>query len=129
MVGACVEELALELAKAISERLSVLSRPAKPKLRSFSIKAVLDEISSVLGLALDKAITASKDQGSRKLREAFEHYWLPMTHMIRVSRNNAGHPGSIDPVTWEDVHSSLLIFPHVAKIADELTKWVAGSQL
>ena len=129
MVGVCVEEIAVGLAQAVSERLVVLGRPANAKLSDWRIKAVLDEISFVLTTALGIEIKLNKNQATIKLKEAFDYNWPSMTHMIRANRNSAGHPGSIDPVTWEDVHSSLLIFPHIAKIAGQLTIWVSSANL
>jgi hypothetical protein len=47
-----------------------------------------------------------------------------LTHEIRTTRNEAGHPTSIDPVTPESVHASLLLFPVLASLAGEFLKWV-----
>jgi hypothetical protein len=58
------------------------------------------------------------------LLENFEAYWNAFTQQIRATRNEAGHPISIDPVTSDAVHASLLIFPELAKLADGLQLWV-----
>lgn len=129
MIGVCVEEIAIELAKAICDRLAILHRPPNSKLTDWRIKAILDEIESVLGVALDSEVKLKRQQTIVKLKEAFDYNWPSMTHMIRAARNNVGHPGSIDPVTWEDVHSSLLLFPHIARIAEQLTNWVSSANL
>ncbi len=42
-------------------------------------------------------------------------------------RNEAGHPSSIDPVTPDTVHASLLVFPELARLAKGLTDWVSNS--
>ena len=46
---------------------------------------------------------------------------------IRMARNEAGHPKSIDAVTPETVHASLLIFPELAKLCHELRSWISKS--
>jgi hypothetical protein len=58
------------------------------------------------------------------LREEFEAYWPAFTQQIRATRNEAGHPTSVDPVTADAVHASLLIFPELARLAKRLELWV-----
>jgi len=61
----------------------------------------------------------------RELREPFEAYWPAFAHQIRAARNDAGHPTSVDPVTPDTVHASLLIFPELAVLANGLSRWIA----
>ena len=61
---------------------------------------------------------------NRELREPFEAYWAAFAQQIRASRNDAGHPASVDPVTADTVHASLLIFPELARLANGLSDWV-----
>jgi hypothetical protein len=61
----------------------------------------------------------------RELRESFEAYWAAFAQQIRTVRNDAGHPTSVDPVTPDTVHASLLIFPELARLASGLSHWVA----
>jgi hypothetical protein len=60
----------------------------------------------------------------RGLREQFESYWSALAQQIRATRNDAGHPTSIDPVTADGLHASLLIFPELARLAGHLSEWV-----
>lgn len=62
----------------------------------------------------------------RPLAEMFNAYWAAFTQQIRTSRNDAGHPNSIAPVSHEIVHASLLIFPELAKLASELRTWIGA---
>ena len=69
----------------------------------------------------------SKDAVSRlvgRMREEFEAYWLAFAQQIRATRNDAGHPSSVDPVTEEGVHGSFLVFPNLAKLSNSLSTWV-----
>jgi hypothetical protein len=40
-----------------------------------------------------------------------------------MTRNDAGHPKSVQPVAEEAVHASLLIFPLFAALIGDLAKW------
>jgi len=60
---------------------------------------------------------------SPALFERFEANWPAITHQIRTARNEAGHPVSVEPVTPEEVHASLLIFPELAALAGQLATW------
>jgi len=62
---------------------------------------------------------------NRQLREPFEAYWAAFSQQIRTTRNAAGHPVSVDPVTPDSVHASLLIFPELARLATALSDWVS----
>ena len=61
----------------------------------------------------------------RPLSEAFESYWPAFLQQIRVSRNAAGHPTSVEPVEESTVHASLLIFPELLKLSTELEDWIS----
>lgn len=46
---------------------------------------------------------------------------------LRTTRNAAGHPGPIDPITHERAHAALLVFPPFAKLVTELAAWVPAN--
>lgn len=131
MVGVAAESLAKDLADAVADRLKALGKPVDRGLIDWRAKTVLDTLNATLTPALADAVKnrATGDQAIVKLRESFEYNWPSMTHMIRAARNDAGHPGSIGPVTPEDVHATLLTFPHVASIVKQLKSWVATAAL
>src|SRR5437016_5932638 len=58
------------------------------------------------------------------LKARYDSFWPAFTQQIRASRNDAGHPSVVDPVTPETVHASLLIFPELLKLAADLRVWV-----
>ncbi len=62
----------------------------------------------------------------RALFEAFEANWPAFTQQIRVARNEAGHPTSIDPVGEDAVLGSLLIFPELLKLSAKLETWITA---
>lgn len=54
--------------------------------------------------------------------------WPALVHQIRVVRNDAGHPSSVEPVTDETAHAQLLVFPELAKITAALAQHFSNPQ-
>lgn len=119
MVGAAAESLALELRESLETKMMALRRAVPRDLQDWQIKRILD--------ALEREISAHKQDMPRELADMFISFWWPFTQQIRVARNEVGHPKSIDGVTPETVHASLLIFPELAKLCHELRCWIAKS--
>jgi hypothetical protein len=116
MAGAAAESMVVELRDALVAKMDNLGQ-AKPKdLEDWRIKRVLDAVETLL--------KTKKQLMPRNLYESFEHYWSAFTHQIRTVRNEAGHPASIEPITQEAVHASLLLFPELAHLISELLEWI-----
>lgn len=116
MVGGAAESLIIELRDVKVAKLTSLSEPVPNKMKDWR--------SRTIAVALQRFFESKKQLFPNQLREDFEAYWPPFTHQIRVARNDAGHPVSIEPVTESTVHASLLIFPELAKIQIRLLTWV-----
>jgi hypothetical protein len=116
MVGAAAESLILELRDATIQRLSTLGQALPRGIDDWRVKTVLD--------ALDAFFQSKRSGIPRSLREEFDAYWPAFTQQIRATRNDAGHPVSIDPVTEDSVHAAFLVFPQLARVAQELREWV-----
>jgi hypothetical protein len=116
MVGCAAESVILSLRDTTVAKLTSLGKPAPSNLNDWKIKAVSD--------ALRAFFDRYSGSFDRKLREPFEAYWAAFAQQIRAVRNDAGHPISVDPVTPDTVHASLLIFPELAKLASSLSEWV-----
>ena len=119
MVGGAAESIILTLRDTIVARLKALGKAIPKQLEDWRIKTVTD--------ALRDLFEQRKGQLGADLKEPFEAYWVAFALQIRAVRNDAGHPTSIDPVTADTVHASLLIFPELARLADRLTLWVNQS--
>lgn len=117
MVGGASESIALELRDAIVGRLQGLNRAVPKGIDDWRFKVVLDSMYSFLD--------QNTGQMSRELRDSFKYYWPAFLQQIRTARNDAGHPSSVDPVTFDTVHASLLIFPELGKLTGELLTWVS----
>jgi hypothetical protein len=114
MVGAAAESIVLELRDVLVARITALGRTPARALNDWRVRRVLEALQSEL----------NSQSSSMPNREAYEAYWPAFTQQIRAARNEAGHPSSIDPVTPETVHASLLILPELARLAEELRGWV-----
>jgi hypothetical protein len=115
MVGAAAENVILEVRDTVASKLITVGKNVPSQLESWKIKTVTD--------ALSKVFEQIDGKRHRELREQYEAYWGAFPHQIRTTRNDAGHPFNIDPVTPDTVHASLLIFPELAKLADTLSSW------
>ena len=119
MIGASAERMILELRDVTSQRLAQ-TKSAEPKgLSDWRVKTVLD--------ALHGLLETKKGDIPKALREEFEAYWLAFAQQIRATRNDAGHPSSVDPVTEEGVHASFLVFPELARLSSNLRYWISGN--
>ncbi|MEW6330274.1 MAG: hypothetical protein AB1560_02335 [Pseudomonadota bacterium] len=117
MVGGASESIALELRDTIVQKLQALNRAVPNGMNDWRFKLVLD----AMYLFFDQ----SSGQMPREMRDPFKSYWPAFLQQIRTARNEAGHPSSIDPVTFDTVHASLLIFPELARLTQQLGSWVS----
>jgi hypothetical protein len=117
MVGAAAETIILELRDMVVEKLTEAGARVPSELNSWKIKNVTD--------ALSRLFERIDAKSHRPLREKLDAYWGALTHEIRTTRNDAGHPTSINPVTPESVHASLLLFPILVSLTDDLLRWSA----
>jgi hypothetical protein len=119
MIGAAAESLVLELRDVARKRLSNTGQQESRGLADFRVKTVFDTLNRLLDI--------KKVEFGRELREEFDAFWPAFAHHIRVTRNDAGHPTSVDPVTEEAVHASFLIFPDLARLQNKLATWASTS--
>lgn len=116
MVGAAAESLILRLRDKLVSKLSSAGTSLPTGLNDWRIKTVRD--------ALTTYCDGQKGTMPRSLRETYDAYWSAFAEQIRRVRNDAGHPQSVDPVSEEAVHASLLIFPELAQLISELEAWI-----
>jgi len=116
MIGCAAESTILSLRHLTVQKLTTLAKPVPPNLNDWRIKTISD--------ALRLFFDGHSGSFSRELREPFQAYWAAFAQQIRAARNDAGHPTSVDPVTPDTVHASLLIYPELAKLASCLSLWV-----
>jgi hypothetical protein len=116
LIGGAAESLILELRDAAVTRLNTLKRSEPKGLTDWRVKTVLD--------ALQGFLDSQKGALPRELREEYEAYWAAFAQQIRATRNDAGHPTTVDPVSEDGVHASFLVFPELARLTTALASWV-----
>jgi hypothetical protein len=119
MVGTAAESLILELRDDVVEKLGQAGARVSSELGSWKIKNFTDALARMF-----ERIDRKTHVG---LRDKFDAHWGALTHEIRKTRNDAGHPTSIEPVTLESVHASLLLLPILVSLCDELRQWVEST--
>jgi len=119
MLGAASESQILELRDTTKRRLVQVGIAESKGLSDWRVKTVLDSLHGLLD--------SKKRDFSKELREEFEAYWLAFAQQIRTTRNEAGHPCSIDPVREEAVHASFLVFPEFARLCSNLGAWISDN--
>jgi hypothetical protein len=116
MTGGAAESMLLALRDSC---VAKLGGQAPKDLNNWQIRTVAD--------ALYKLLNGRIADFPHRLKEDFQAYWLALSHQIRVVRNDAGHPSSIEPVTDDTVHAQLLLFPELARLVSTLDDWVRSN--
>lgn len=119
MTGAAAESLVLQLRDALVKRIEESGKKPPKDLSNWQVKRVLD--------ALKHVLDQQKSSMPNKLNEAFDAHWPAFTQQIRAARNDAGHPSGLHPVTPETVHATLLIFPELVRVSNELQVWLPSA--
>ncbi|MFT3842118.1 MAG: hypothetical protein QM723_34325 [Myxococcaceae bacterium] len=119
MIGAASEALAVELRDELVGKFTAARKAVPKELSDWRIKPVLE--------AIETQVSARSAALPKDLRERFGGFWAGFTTILRMARNDAGHPASVEPVNEPQVHSSLLIFPELARLIVDLRRWVATS--
>ena len=124
MVGGAAESLILDLRDLLIRKLTTLRKSIPKGMEDWKIRTVSE--------ALQHFFQVHAPKFKRQLREPFEVYWSGFAQQIRATRNEAGHPASVDAVSPDTVRAALLIFPELARLAGSLTRWTTedfGGQL
>ena len=116
MLGAASESMILEIRDTVEARLNSVGLPIPKGLQDWRVKTVNDSLKDILSARLT--------QMPHDLRAEYESFWPAFTQQLRTTRNDAGHPSSVDPVAPDAVHASFLVFPEVARTATRLLQWI-----
>lgn len=116
MLGCAVEALTLSLRDRLKARIVLNGGTAPAQLDDWRIASVLR--------ALEQQLDARVAAMPRNLRERYESFWTAWTGLFRMTRNEAGHPKSIEPVSRDAVHGQLLLLHEHARLVFELGAWV-----
>jgi hypothetical protein len=119
MLGCAAEALHLSLRDKLVTKIAATGQTPPPDLSTWIISRVLARIEAL--------IDARAKDLDRELRERFESYWPAWTGLFRMTRNDAGHPKSVDPITRDAMHAALLLFPENARLSFDLSAWVVAT--
>lgn len=119
MVGGAAESLVLSVRDDMVAKMTSLGTAVPSKLKDWKVKTVRD--------AIVVEVDNRKSQLDLKLYEQFSGFWVSISDYMRIARNDAGHPKSVDPITHDDVHGELLLFPKFAELVKGLKAWIAGT--
>lgn len=119
MVGCAAESLILKIRSFLVAKLESNKQSVPKELKDWRMKVVLDQ--------LETEIENRRASMERLLYEQYSGNWQAFTSQIRMTRNEGGHPVGIDSVTVDTAHSSLLIFPQLARLALQLLQWIKTS--
>jgi len=123
MVGAAAESMVIEVRdtlvghmKTTGQLWTTVAPAIQKRLEAWQISLML--------AGIEEALDAYKKKMPQELRESFTAFWPAFTGQIRMARNEAGHPTSVNPVAPETAHGVLLTFPHQARLAYALIAWI-----
>jgi hypothetical protein len=116
MLGCAAESLLLELR---DDLIAFLDRSGIPPF-----KGLTDWRAKTVAEAIQRTLDAHKSAMPRELQEEYEAYWPAAVQQVRATRNEAGHPQSVDPITADGAHASFLLFPEIARVQAELRAWM-----
>ena len=119
MIGVASESIVLKLRNVLVEKMQKLGKSIPKDLKDWKIKPIID--------CIKKQIENCKSSIPKDTYNKFDNYWTPMVSQIRFIRNDAGHPKDINIIKEEDVHASLLIFPELVKMSNEIENWIKKS--
>jgi hypothetical protein len=117
MIGCAAESMLLDLRDAVVLKSGTLGLSIPRGMRDWKVKVVSD--------ALDTFLNQHKRELPADLCAAFEATWSAFAFQIRTTRIDAGHPASVEDVTADTAHASLLVFPQLARLTNRLSRWIA----
>lgn len=124
MIGAATEKLVLDLRDELVQRMKTTGRTVDKKMESMKVKTAFDKVAEKVLDDLNKNVKSTNDEGLRQLHELADAKLHSIAAEFRKTRNDAGHPASLDPIHPADVHCNLLLFPATAKLIARIKKWV-----
>ena len=126
MIGCATENLILDLRDELLEKLTARHESVPKNIDAWQVKTALEVVAEkILKDLRDDAKRHKGDESRRQLYEDAQARLTPIAAEFRKTRNDAGHPASLDPINPADVHCNLLLFPSTAKLIARIKAWVA----
>ena len=119
MLGCASERLILNLRDILVKKIESAKGQASKKLVHRQISKVMDRI--------ENELNQKKKQFPKDLSERYERYWSFLAHVIRITRNEAGHPINIESIKKPEVHLAFENFAYLIKLNKELEEWILNN--
>jgi hypothetical protein len=117
MVGCAAESLLLSLRNRVVVAIEARGETAPKRLMDWKIKSISD--------AIKQYLETRDPPMPNELKEKVAANWAALAFQMRAVRNDAGHPVDVDPISPDQAHAALLIFPELAKMSDQLSGWIS----
>lgn len=115
LIGIATEVLVLELAELLNDRMEELGFKAPDGLTDWKAKTVAD--------AIDASLRPHRKQMPSRISDRFDSIWRYIA-LLRLLRNEVGHPCENGTVLRADVHGNYMYFHAVAELLFDLRGWV-----
>lgn len=119
MAGCAVERLVVIVRDELVAGMARVAVAPPAKLSDWKFKTIRDAIFHVL--------ESRRADMPAKLKDSFAAFWIPFTEQARLTRNDAGHPTSVQPVAADTVHGNLLLLPQNVALVTALLEWIKGT--
>lgn len=116
MLGCAAEALTLDMRGRLVARMRASATTPPNNLDDWRIARVIR--------AMEEQLDGRTAAMPQSLRERYESYWPAWSGLFRMTRNEVGHPKSVEPVTREAVHGALLLFHEHARLVFDLAAWI-----
>jgi hypothetical protein len=125
LIGAATENLLSVLRDELIKCLKNSHRtPSKKLENAWKASELLDEVTKRISPDLKGEVTKTKDKYLGQLSQELDAKLPAVASEFRKTRNDAGHPASLQPVSQADVHCNLLLFPATARLIGQLREWI-----
>lgn len=119
MLGVAAEGLVLRLADAI-----VVAYDDRADGEEWYADKIEGQFALRQFRAVREQISAASDDMPYELREGFETHWQSIHGLLRMERNESGHPTGVKR-TRDEAHASLLLFPTLARLVRDFEDWAS----
>jgi hypothetical protein len=115
MIGVAAEALLLRLRDLVVAKFQECGVPTPKGVDAWQAARVHGALSEVLD--------SRRDKMAKDLAQRFDANWQSLSNLIRLNRNDAGHPKPLPTAGSESVHATLLVFPEYAHLVAGLHRW------
>jgi len=118
MIGCAAEAIILELRDVVAEQIKAAGGTPSKKLDDWRVRVVTG--------ALKAQFDKDKKSMGPELAPRVGDWWSALAALLRNTRNEAGHPASLEKLEEADVHTALHLFHDFFQLTQDLIRWYEG---